>query len=125
MHLTYHLVPVAVWLASDEAAAFAPASLADEGFIHTTDGESELIATANRHYAADPRPLLALTVDLDATGSPWRIDDDQGIYPHIFGPIDRSAILDRRPLIRDRGGRFTGLDDSMASETPTDTSSRS
>jgi uncharacterized protein (DUF952 family) len=124
MRLTYHLVPAAVWLASDETTPYAAASLVDEGFIHTTDGEAELIATANRHYAEDLQPLLALTVDLDATGSPWRIEDERGIYPHIFGPIERAAILDRRPMIRDRGGRFTGFGDSLASSSGTYASSR-
>ena len=71
MRLTYHLVPVAAWLASDEATPYTAQSIADEGFIHTTDGEAELIATANRYYAQDLQPFLALTVDLDATGSPW------------------------------------------------------
>lgn len=111
MRLTFHLVPVAVWLASDETTPYAAASLADEGFIHTTEGEAELIATANRHYATDPRPFLALTVDLDSTGSRWRIEDERGIYPHILGPIDRSAIIDSRPVLRDQDGRFIRLGD--------------
>ena len=64
-----------------------PPSLAAEGFIHCTDGAAAMVDTANRHYRADPRPFLVLTVDLDATGSPWRFDDQAGIYPHIYGTI--------------------------------------
>ena len=33
-------------------------SLADEGFIHCTDGAEALVATANRHYRDDPRDFL-------------------------------------------------------------------
>lgn len=109
MRPTYHLVPEAVWVATDPGAPYRAGSLADEGFIHCTDGADELVATANRHYRADPRPFLALTVDLDAAGSPWSIEDRAGIYPHIFGPIERSAIVAVERMARDDDGTFTGL----------------
>ena len=64
MRPTFHLVPETVWAASDPAGPYAAASLASEGFIHCTDGVDELGATFDRHYAADPRSFLALTIDL-------------------------------------------------------------
>ncbi len=109
MRPTFHLVPVEVWSASDPAFPYAAASLATEGFIHCTDGETELLTTANRHYREDLRPFLVLTVDLDLTGSPWRIDDAGQIYPHIFGTIDRAAILATGPLLRAADGTFSGV----------------
>ena len=39
----------------------------------------------DRFYAADPRPFLALTLDLDALDVPWRYDDPGKPYPHIYG----------------------------------------
>ena len=107
MRSTFHLVPRDVWLAADPAAPYAAPSLQVEGFIHCTDGADELLRTANRHYRDDPRDFLVLTVDLDAAGSSWRIDDRGQVYPHVFGPIDRAAILDVAPLDRDRDGAFT------------------
>jgi len=109
MRPTYHLVPSDVWAASVPTAPYEAGSLADEGFIHCTDGAEALLATANRHYGSDPRPFVVLTVDLDAAGSPWRIDDPERIYPHVFGPIDRDAILTVAPLTRDADGRFTAI----------------
>jgi uncharacterized protein (DUF952 family) len=109
MRPTFHIVAAEVWAATDPDAPYEAASLASEGFIHCTDGEAELLATANRHYANDSRDFLALTVDLDATGSPWRIDDPARIYPHVHGPIDRAAIVDQVALTRDVSGRFSGL----------------
>jgi uncharacterized protein (DUF952 family) len=109
MRPTYHMVPADVWAASDPHAPYEAASLATEGFIHCTDGEDELLATANRHYGDDRRSFLAVTVDLDACGSPWRIEDTTGIYPHVYGPIARTAILGQVPLVRDRTGRFIGF----------------
>jgi uncharacterized protein (DUF952 family) len=110
MRPTFHMVAVEVWDASDPTKPYEAASLATEGFIHCTDGRDELLATANRHYADDRRAFLAMTVDLDATGSPWRIEDPAGIYPHIYGPIDRVAFIGSAPLERDGAGRFIGIE---------------
>jgi uncharacterized protein (DUF952 family) len=109
MRPTYHLTPIAWWEAADAGAPYAAPSLAEEGFIHATDGADELIATANRHYRDDRRPFVALLVDLDAVAAPWSVEDARGIYPHIFGPIDRVAILSVAPIERDPDGRFTRL----------------
>jgi uncharacterized protein (DUF952 family) len=106
---TYHLVPDEGWAAAEPATPYRAESLATEGFIHCTDGAEALVATANRHYRDDPRPFLALTIDLDAAGSPWTVEDPGGIYPHVFGPIDRAAIVGVERLARDGGGSFTGL----------------
>jgi uncharacterized protein (DUF952 family) len=114
MRPTFHLVPRDVWLVADPAAAYAAGSLATEGFIHCTDGADELIRTANRHYRDDPREFLVLKVDLDAAGSAWRMDDARQVYPHVFGPIDRAAILEVAPLARDRAGTFTTIGQATA-----------
>jgi uncharacterized protein (DUF952 family) len=106
---TWHLVPQPDWDAADSRRAFEPRSLADEGFVHCTDGDDELIATANRHYADDRRPFLALALDLDAVGSPWRYDEPGRPYPHIYGPIARAAVNAVFTLRRDDAGRFEGI----------------
>jgi uncharacterized protein (DUF952 family) len=107
---TWHLVPHAVWEALAPGQLLEPASLAAEGFVHCTDGDDELIATANRHYATDPQPFLAVSIDLDRVGSPWRIDVAGSPYPHVYGPIPVAAIVDVVPLRRDAAGRFIALE---------------
>ena len=72
MRPTYHLVPVEVWAVAGDVDPYAPASLATEGFIHCTDGVGPLAVTFDRYYAADARPFLALTIDLDALTVSWR-----------------------------------------------------
>jgi uncharacterized protein (DUF952 family) len=106
VRLTYHLVPVAAWEAAPPDRPYEAASLATEGFIHCTDGADEMVETANRHYRDDPRAFLVLSIDLDATGSPWRIEDERGIYPHVFGPMARTAVIRVAPAPRDTDGRF-------------------
>ena len=106
MRLTYHLTPVEWWEAIPPDASLTSPSLADEGFIHCTDGAAAMVATANRHYRDDPRRFVILTLDLERVGSPWRVDDPGGIYPHIHGPIDRSAIVGVTPAPRAPDGEF-------------------
>jgi uncharacterized protein (DUF952 family) len=110
VRLTYHLTPVEWWEASPIEGPLTSPSLADEGFIHCTDGAAAMVATANRHYRDDPRAFVILTLDLDRVGSPWRIDDPGGIYPHIHGPINRASIVDVRPAPRALDGEFLAFD---------------
>ena len=109
MRPTFHLVPVDVWEAADRGRPYAAASLAGEGFIHCTDGEEELAATFDRHYATDPRSFLALTLDLDALDAPWRFDEPGSPYPHIYGVIRWPAILEVQRVERQADGRFEAL----------------
>jgi uncharacterized protein (DUF952 family) len=104
--LTYHLTPRAWWDAADPDAPLRAPSLESEGFIHCTDGAAEMVATANRHYAAEPGAFVVLTVDLDRITSTWSVDDPDRIYPHIFGPIDRAAIVAVVDAPRDPHGTF-------------------
>jgi uncharacterized protein (DUF952 family) len=106
MRPTFHIVPAAAWTASDPARPYEASSFATEGFIHCTDGAGEMVATANRHYRDDRRAFLVLTIDLDAAGSPWRTEDERGIYPHVFGPIERAAVIRVAPMPRDADGQF-------------------
>ena len=108
---TFHLATRDVWSSTEVTADVLAASLDAEGFIHCTTGADEMVATANRHYRDDPRDFVVLTIDLDRVTSPVRTDDSLGIYPHIFGPIDRAAILAARPMPRAADGTFLAFED--------------
>lgn len=109
MRETYHLVAEAIWSEVDPASPYSAASLHSEGFIHCTDGLDALGVTFDRYYAADPRPFLAVTVDLDTVGVPWRYDVPGSPYPHIYGPIPPEAVLAVSGVERDGEGRFVTL----------------
>jgi uncharacterized protein (DUF952 family) len=106
VRLTFHLTPSEWWAAADPGAPLEAPSLAAEGFIHCTDGAAAMEATANRHYRDDPRDFVILTVDLDRVGSRWSVEDAGRIYPHVFGPIAREAIVSVVPAPRDPDGVF-------------------
>lgn len=110
MRRTYHLTPSARWSEASGSQPYRSPSLETEGFVHCTDGVEAMVATANRHYGADPQPFVVLSVDLDALDVPWRYDDAGPPYPHIYGPITRAAILGATPIERDAEGRFLRFD---------------
>ena len=105
---TLHLVPEAAWETRDAATPYLPAAFAQDGFVHCTDGDEAMVEVANRFYRDDPRPFLLLTIDLEQTGSPWRFDDPERRYPHVYGSIDPSCVLEVRAMVRDAEGTFLG-----------------
>ena len=104
---TLHLVPEAAWDGPrpGRRRTCRPRT-PDDGFVHCTDGDEEMVAVANRFYRDDPRPFLLLTLDLERTGSPWRFDDPERRYPHVYGPIDPACVLEVRRMARDADGTF-------------------
>ena len=109
MAYTFHILPAGAWAAADRTKPYAPAYFASEGFIHCTDGLQELARTFDRHFADDPQPFLAMTVDLDALDVPWRYDEPGSPYPHIYGTIRPGAIVGTAQVERLPDGRFSGL----------------
>lgn len=109
--LTYHLV------AADDydpvAADYLPSAFADEGFIHTTRTPALLAAVGNRYYRADRRPYLLLTIDLDRAAAPWRYDAAGEDYPHLYGPLNRDAVIAVAPMPRAEDGTFLSTESGI------------
>jgi uncharacterized protein (DUF952 family) len=106
---TLHLVPEAAWDAHDPSVPYLPAAYAEDGFVHCTDGDPEMVVVANRFYRDDGRAFLLLTLDLERTGSPWRFDDPGQRYPHVYGSIDPACVLEVRRFVRASDGEFLGI----------------
>jgi uncharacterized protein (DUF952 family) len=84
---------------------YVPASFEADGFVHCTDGVEEVAATANRYYS-NVADLLVLTIDVGRLTSPVRYEDPGRIYPHVYGPIERGAILQVQPMRRASDSRW-------------------
>lgn len=108
--VTFHLAPRAWFDSTDPAQPYTPEAFDRDGFVHCTDSLDELIAVGNRYYRDDARPFVALLIDVDALSSPVRYDDEARLYPHIYGPVDRSAIIAVRTVRRADGGAFIAVD---------------
>ncbi len=111
-HVTLHLLPAARWEAwradADPAARYVPAGFETEGFVHCTDGDEEMLAVANRFYAAEPGDVVVVDLDLARVGASWRYDDPGSPYPHVYGALRRDAVRSVRRVLRDPAGHFVG-----------------
>lgn len=107
---TYHLTPEPVWTAQETGASYRPEPFDADGFIHCTDGEVNLLAIANRFYQGDRRPHVVLVVDLDRVSVPVRYEDPERIFPHVYGPLNREAIVEVRRAVRLADGSFVGIE---------------
>ena len=107
--IAYHLVPTETWESAADDQPFRAASLDKEGFIHLTHSMADLVDVANAFYRADPRPHVVLTVARRWVSAPWRYDGDAR-YPHVYGPLDRSAITEVRPIPRNVDGTYQPIE---------------
>ena len=107
--IAYHLMAAAAWEATPADTPFSAASLATEGFIHLTRALPDLVEVANAFYRGEVGPHVVLTVRLGLLRSQWRYDGDER-YPHVYGPLDREAIAEVRPIARAADGTFLPVD---------------
>jgi uncharacterized protein (DUF952 family) len=88
----YHIVLPEVWAAFD-SDLYAAASLEIEGFIHCSFAE-QLESVIARYYAAQERiVILEIDPELLISRMVKEPSTNNEIYPHIYGPINRNAIL--------------------------------
>jgi glutathione S-transferase len=104
MPLVYHLVTRADWERC--AGDYRAASLETEGFIHCSYA-GQVAASANRFYA-DAGVLLLLHVEPERLSSPLKAEPAGSgeLFPHVYGPIDRPAVVRVEALRRGADGRW-------------------
>lgn len=103
---TFHLVAAEYYRDSDRGAPYVPADFEADGFIHCTDGAANVANVGNRYYRDDRRMYVVLVIDKAKVQAKMVYEDDAGIYPHIYGPLNRDAIVDILPVLRAAGGTF-------------------
>ncbi len=105
MRRIYHLIARSVW-EQTPAGAYRADSLSAEGFIHCSNAQ-QVAPVANLFYNDIP-DLLVLCIDVARLESPWK-EEPAGAewFPHVYGPINRDAIVEVQPLLRGPDGRWT------------------
>ncbi|MFF9852403.1 DUF952 domain-containing protein [Streptomyces litmocidini] len=116
--MIYHVVTPAEWSARPEEP-YAPASLAEEGFVHCSPDEPTTLAVVDAYFDSASGPLLVLLLDENrltarteweaAVPAPPPGVPEGTLFPHVFGPIDRAAVDEVLEVVRDADGRATGL----------------
>ena len=106
----FHIATAADWRRALGSGTYTTSTvgrtLDEEGFIHTSRRD-QVPGVFERYYAGLREDLVLLTIDPARLESELRIDpvgDDT--YPHVYGPINRGAVVDVAPLNR-RGGTET------------------
>lgn len=105
MQTIYHLALRRVWEENPDQP-YRAESLACEGFIHCSFAD-QVAQSANRFYA-DAADLLLLHINAERLSSPLR-EEASGtgeIFPHIYGPLNRTAVTVVEELERGSDGRW-------------------
>ncbi len=69
-----------------------------DGFIHFST-RAQLAGTAAKHFAGQDN-LLVVAVDAAALGEAlyWEVSRGGDLFPHLYGPLEMSAVLSVDPL---------------------------
>jgi len=109
----YHLALPEDWDAAQRSGTYEMstrgAPLASVGFIHASY-QHQVEGVANEFYA-DVDELVLLTIDPDAVGSSVvdespTDDPADELFPHIYGPLNRNAVVSVRPMQRDADDKW-------------------
>lgn len=106
MDITFHLVPKSYFDSLDTKNNYIPFAFACEGFIHCTDGADEMSLVANTLYKSNLEPHYYLYIDKSRVGAPIRYEDAGHKYPHVYGALNRDAIVAIREARRNKDGKF-------------------
>lgn len=113
-----HLLAEDDWLAlRDNASVYSPPSLTDEGFVHCSPSDDVMLHVANILYANLPGAFVVLSLDEAELAAEVRWEPpsppppggSDTLFPHVYGPLDLSAVTAVRRAERDRDGRFVGF----------------
>jgi uncharacterized protein (DUF952 family) len=105
--IIFHMLPAALWQVQPVTEPYHADTLATEGFIHCTREPERLVAVGNAFYRQIPGPFLILCVETERLTANVRWETADGHrFPHLYGPIDRAAIVDVIAFPRNPNGDF-------------------
>ena len=102
-----HVTTPESWRRQADTPFYEADSLSSEGFIHNCH-PSQLRGVLGRHFAGN-RALVLLVIDPALLTSELREEEASSgeRFPHIYGPLDRAAVLSVLPIEADGLGSFT------------------
>jgi uncharacterized protein (DUF952 family) len=99
MNIIFKICPIHLWQEAKAAGLFkgAPIDIQD-GYLHFSTAE-QVRETAAKHFAGQS-DLLLIAIDADSLGDALRFEPSRGgaLFPHLYAPLDLSAVLWMKPL---------------------------
>lgn len=95
MPVIYHITTQTEWDKARENGYYEHPSLKAEGFIHCS--EDHQVAGVLERYFAGQTGLVRLVIDTNQLTSRYIQEwspSTQDTFPHIYGPINASAVID-------------------------------
>lgn len=100
----FHLALATDWAAAQAAGNYRVStlgrSLEDEGFLHASYAD-QWQGVHDAFYAGVTEPLVLLEIDPVLLDVPLVVETPDGAdqaFPHIYGPLPVSAVVDVRPV---------------------------
>ena len=94
----YHLISKKEWDQVKDFPSYSPPSLAKEGFIHMST-EVQVPHTAKRIFPGRT-DMLVLKIDPARLLAEVKVEPADGDhFPHLFGPLNRDAVVEVNPLL--------------------------
>ncbi len=118
--IIYHLTPADYFNSLPADQPYCPREFDRDGFIHCTKGEERLLLVADTVYRRVPGDFLLLVIDERRVTSPVKYENVGGIlFPHIYGALNRDAIIRSVTMGRRSDGTFLpiGEPDATAQQT--------
>ena len=108
----YHIATAADWDQAQRDGEYRTStrgrSLSEEGFIHASTA-AQVLPVANAVYADEPQDLVLLVLDTGRIGAEIRREPVPGWadpFPHIYGPLEVTAVVQAVPMEREAAGSF-------------------
>ena len=105
-NIIYKIEEANIWAAAQTAGTYTGSALdIADGFIHLSAGD-QVRETADKWFTGR-LGLVLVHIDADALGATlkWEGLRDGALFPHNYGPLPMSAVLDVVPMLIDADGK--------------------
>lgn len=95
----YHIAPAHAWAAAQTTGEYRTPDLPTTGFIHLCT-PAQLPFVHNKFFPS-PAGFLLLHIDPSKLAAPLKYEHsepDQPPFPHLYGPLNNSAVIHTEPL---------------------------